>query len=54
MLRKTEMLGQESNQFMRGSVICQLMGLDTLILEHDVEEPTAMSTPLDGGINVEI
>ena len=54
MLGQIEVLRKEADEFMRGSVICKLMWLDTLILEHDIEQLATVSTSLYRAVYIEI
>ena len=54
MFSQPEMLRKETKEFVRWSIVCKLMWLNSLVLQHHIKELTAMSTSLHIGINVEI
>ena len=54
MLGQIEVLRKEADEFMRGSVICKLVWLGALILEHYIEQLATVSTSLHRAVYIEI
>ena len=54
MLRQPEVFREEADQFVGGPVICDLVWLSSLVLQHDVEELAAVTTSLHLAVDVEI
>ena len=54
MLGQIEVLRKEADEFMRGSVICKLVWLGALILEHYIEQLATVSTSLYWAVYIEI
>ena len=54
MFRQPEVFREEADQFVGGPVICDLVWLSTLVLQHDVEELAAVTTSLHLAVDVEI